>query len=507
MAQIYNKYDSDLLQSNIEYILKDVKRLRDEKIEPYISEVKAIHKICLDFFTGLKRKIYGGLALHLLIKEKDPLVKLYDEDDIVDIDVYSYTPIDDLIELCNLLHDKGFKYVRAREAVHRETYTIYVNGKSYVDITYVPKNIFAKMPFKTIDGITTIHPYFMMIDFLRITTDPFSYWRLFDQSKKAFERMSLLEKYHPLPYNALSISTSVKPENLSILNFLINYIADNNLICVGLYTYNLFLVKAKNSSKSKFTNTDTIELRKFKYIDPINYEIISDNYKEDAIKLIEILKEKYGDQITYKEYSPYFQFIGNSVNIYYNDNLVCTIYDNNKRCIPYNKVKDPVINKEIHIGTFSLVLMYIVIKIMWSRILNDDEMRIFNHQFASNLIEIRNIYYNLNPRANILSNDIFSDFKTQIRGIPLLPERERLVLGEERKKKNKAFMFSYDPVDGKLLTEEEITKIKTFIFQNSSGNPIIHKKCSILYPEVIDLNSIAKEIPKTIEEKNEEKNE
>ena len=50
---------------------------------------------------------------------------------------------------------------------------IFVNFAMYCDITYVPNNIYHRIPFVEIDEIYYVHPSFTTIDMYRIMSEPF----------------------------------------------------------------------------------------------------------------------------------------------------------------------------------------------------------------------------------------------------------------------------------------------------------------------------------------------
>ncbi len=205
---LYSENDVRLLSDNWERIMKEVEEQKYLMIEPSKEEMLNVHKIICDFVKENKRKIYGGFGLNLLIKEKNQNDVIYKPDQISDIDFYSPNPIVDLMKLCNILHAGGFK--------HQETYNITVNYLTYCDISYVPKNIYNKMPFKEIEGYTVIHPHFMWIDYLRMFTDPLiSYWRMND-NLKSFKRFCLLQKYFKFPRNDLPIEIEESKNNCKI---------------------------------------------------------------------------------------------------------------------------------------------------------------------------------------------------------------------------------------------------------------------------------------------------
>ena len=454
--------------------MAEVEKERYLVLEPSYDEMKNVHNIILDFIRSKKRKIYGGFALNALVKQKNSKDAIYKPDKIADIDFYSPKPINDLMELCNLLHEKGFKYVIGREAMHKETYSLWVNTLMYCDISYVPKNIYDRLPFRTIDGLNMIHPHFMMIDYLRMLTDPIlSYWR-FENDLKGFKRFVLLQKYYPLPYNDSSFDSIDKAKTsvqlTSIYKNIYNYLIDKKSIALlGFYAYNYFLLESglvKTKNKINFANIPY-------------YEFISSDYRNDALTLIDSLK-KIGDidetLITHAEFYPYFQFTGFSVEIYYDGELIARIYSNNRKRIPYQDVSscDFVSGKKtkdiVRLATFPTVLLYGLISLTRARTNNDNSTKDLYYAFCSQIISMRNYYLEQNNKS-ILDKTIFREFSVHGIGDTIQPDRERMMLIESKKKQNKRYMFRYEPgLDG--VKEPEVG----YVFANSSGNKIINIK-------------------------------
>ena len=138
---LFTKDDVELMDKYIDELTKKAKKKKMVLIEPYEDEIKKVSSIILKYVRENKRKIYGGYALNLLIKEKSPDDAIYSEEDIPDIDFYSPDPLNDLVKICNLLYQSGFKPVRGSEALHKETYSIRVNTQLYCDI-YMFRGIF-----------------------------------------------------------------------------------------------------------------------------------------------------------------------------------------------------------------------------------------------------------------------------------------------------------------------------------------------------------------------------
>ena len=65
--ELYNRTDLDILNANIDLILKSVQKLKDERLEPNIYEINNVRNICIEYISEHKRKLYGGLGLHYLL--------------------------------------------------------------------------------------------------------------------------------------------------------------------------------------------------------------------------------------------------------------------------------------------------------------------------------------------------------------------------------------------------------------------------------------------------------
>ncbi len=492
--ELYNRTDLDVLNVNIDLILKSVQKLKDEKIEPNIYEINNIRNICIEYISKNKRKLYGGLALHYLLQMKKAREYIYDRAEDADIDFYSPEPIEDLINLCNLFNEKGYKFVRGREAMHKETYSLYVNNRLFCNISYMPKFIYNSTPFiKYYDVnnnlINIVAPQVMAIDYLRVFTDPLgSYWRIKD--KKAFERFYLLQKYFPFEktFDELVSNKIKNSENQKkAFDIIDNYILNNdNLIIIGNNAYNIYLEESGILKSNKPLH------EKYKVITQSKYEIISTEYEKDIMILLEKLKRE-NIKIETKEYYPFFQFTGQSTDIYVDDELICKIYDSNKKSIPYQKI---IRNKKrLQIGTFNLCLMFELINLLYTKVNNKLEENKQHKIKINNLIEIRNYYLTIKNK-NILDCDIFRDLSLQYRGEVLLADRERQIIGEERKKKNKPFIFQYNPEIQQEKENNEFTN--NYIFTNTSGNQII-KYQMLKFPEHSKIENKVKQ-----EEKEEE---
>jgi hypothetical protein len=195
--------ENDDFKENYNKIISKIKKKKLEEYEPKLKEINLIYEIIIKYIKEKKRKIYGGYALDKLFTNKNKDFALYDEFDVPDIDFYSPEPLEDLIEICDRLHEAGLKDVLGQEAQHKETYSIFVNHNGpYCDISYMSNNIYCCTRYLQIDDLNIVHPWFIMIDYFRMFTDPIlSYWRL----EKHFE---ITKNTPPTTYNkTITIST------------------------------------------------------------------------------------------------------------------------------------------------------------------------------------------------------------------------------------------------------------------------------------------------------------
>ena len=476
---LYSKPDVDLIKSNIAHINAKINTARLTTFNPKYTDRQKIFSLILEYILENERKIYGGYALNKLLIDKSKQHKqhnkhnnyyIYEDDELPDIDFYSYDPNTDIINLCNKIYDIGFTKVNGREAKHKNTYSIYVNYELFCDITYVPKYIYDNIAFKTIGEtkIKYVDPHFMMIDYLKILTDPLgSGWRI----EKTYTRLEQLCSVFPLYDIKESItinSVDIQEKLDECIELIYDFIKNkNDIIVIGFYAYNYFLIKS---------NYEKLNLIDIPYI-----EIISKNCKEDYTNIYNKIKEKYPDlNITYKEYYPFFMYNGYRIEIYIENELILIIYDYDNKCIPYQtlnfidyKKNIEYSNINVNLGTFNLTLLYAQVNIIKNKIFKDRNMKLIYEKFVAHLIKMRNHYFGNTKK--LLDDVYFSDLNLNCIYPDFNPEHENLIRYEKRKENNKPSMYIYDPNKNRK-TEKD----KNFYFPNISGNEIKNTKHSKL---------------------------
>lgn len=455
---MYRDDDMEKIDKSINKIKDDASRSYKSQYEPTLKEMSDVYSAVIGYIKRKKKIAYGGFAQNILVKQKNKSDSFYEEidgvffnwPDVADIEFYSSTPIQDTMELTEELHAKGFKYVEGGEGVHSETYKIFVNFINYCDISYTPVHILNNMPTITVDGIICTHPHFMLVDAYRVLNDPMtSYWRL-DKSIKRFQKIL---RYYPIDNSLVDKKIELK-STPDVLDYIRKSIIHNSkLVVVGFYAYNYYIKKQDKKAVLK---------------DIPFYELISSNLEKDGKMILDILRGKFGDKITVKEYCLFFSFTDRRIEYYYNGHLMLRLYGNNERCTVYRHSK----KKKTYFGTFSLTLMYMFFNYFYNMINKDRFYEDTYKSLISKMMKIRDGFLK-EHNMTVVDKSPFQDFTLKCIGYPVDMMRESRLRMIEKKKEGKRMKFRYNP-SGKM------TKVPEFSFSNCSGNEILNDKNKLI---------------------------
>lgn len=443
--ELYNDEDLKTFQLNIGGIVEKVNNIVLENYAPTKSEMIAVQKIILNFARKNKRKLYGGYGLHLAITSKSPSGSFYKPKELYlkDLDIYSPEPIKDLVNLCDSLNEHGFKHIYAREATHSGSYTLEVNKRPYCDFSYVPRNIYNKIPFIEVDGCIVVSPYFMTIDYLKMFIDPILAASF--RWEKSFERYFMLQKYYPFKLSKKELDVGVVlPKN--IFSKLETFCHNNGTIIVSGYrAYNMYC----DVSKIKKQHIQRVNIPFF--------EFTSTDYENDVKRIIDLLKDD--GAVTIAEYYPFFTFTDFRTDIMVNGELVVRIFK-----ILHNLCSAYVKYDNILFGTFHFNIRMCIINAIMERVNDNRSMEQHHYDMVSHMIQMRKYYMDGTDRT-MFSDTVFKDFTVNCVGFT---QNDKIDKDDEFKKK-KRITFKYTPME----TTIDVTK---WIFPNSSGNKIHNPK-------------------------------
>jgi hypothetical protein len=456
--ELYSKADVELVDEKIGDITKQIEINRMNTFDPTWKTLMEVFDVIFKYIKTHKRKIYGGYAQNKLVVNKSPKDAFYTDDVLPDIDYYTPDPLNDIKGICDELF-KTFPSAReiiGKEALHSETYTIHFNNAKVCDISYVPTNIFHKIPFTELDGLQYVSPSFMYIDMFRAFTDP--YFSGDFRWKKVFDRLYIINKNFPfnkatspLP-SAYAIKKDVEIKVIELSKHVEEFFKDkSSIIVVGQYAYNALLNE---------TNLAKTRPKIFKQIEHPFYQLISTNYIEDSIELYKTLK-LLSDKITFKEYYPLWVFTGYNIIIYYDNFPIVHITSHNDRCSQVRTIKQD--KATVQIGCFDLIFLYNLISGFKSKVTSNTDKFHYHNIMTSHLIEIRNDYFK-HSKKTLLDNTLFQSFIVECTGPTHDPKTETLIRRQKKYEAGKMVVFSYKPASP--------SKIPDYKFANTSGNEI-----------------------------------
>lgn len=465
---LFDKNEIALFNDNIDRIEKKILDRRNTVLLPTLKTKKDMEKIVFDFVKKYKRKIYGGYAANMIIIQKNKEDGFYDLDsELADIDFYSPEPIEDAMRLANIFQKNGYPNVIAKQAFHEGTYKVAVDFTEIADISYVPKNIYHRMPFVEVNGVNYVAPSFIMIDMFRMITDPLASGM--NRWKKTIPRIHLLQKHYPF-----NKATSKLPDKKSmkgaepILKDIFDFAKNKeSIILFGDYVYNCLLFESGILNKNN------------KIFQPVNiteYHLVSTNYKDDAKEIYEQLKTKYED-ITIIEYYPFMDILSYSCTIQYKEQNVVSIFHYNKKCVPVKTIPSRIFtngnmkidtSSKVQIAAFDYNFLLNMILTFRNRVTKDPSYQ-YQNIMTSHLIALRSYFFKTSKK-NMLDDTLFEQFIVDCVGETVDTMREVFVTRHEKFKQKKLALWKYTPENG--IKEPE----STFRFPNASGNFIRNAK-------------------------------
>lgn len=477
--QVFQDYytldDYEDVLTKLPAIIEEAKRRAGEVIEPTVHEKNQVMKIIRGFIRERRRKVYGGMAINETIKAVNPEDAIYDDYNFSDIEFYSPVPKKDLVDLTNLLYERGFKFPAGREAQHDESFTIFVNFHKYCDITFVPNRVYGGIKTIEIDGISYVDPHFIFIDQLRIVNQPLTaadfLW------EKTFKRMYKLLKNYPLEYFDKSIRIDKpSPEITHLISeikgqFLTDTANQNNCLISGFEAYNFYIRHAQQDrTVEQMARVAHGAKRLPSFLTNVPFlELVSVNYRETVEGLYGFIRALVKDpsKVTLREYLPLFQFTGYSVFIDYEGVPVARVFDVTGFCVPNIRT-----TRGYMYVSFQYILMVMLISKFRAHLDKEREMY-FNYGIAvSNLVVARNDFLN-KKGIGVINNTVFDEFRISCIGATTdFMHSSRLRVREKRLKGRR--QFTYTPEEFFAQSKESQDRFDPLkpSFANTSGKEV-----------------------------------
>lgn len=475
----YTGNDYEDIMKQLPEIIEEASRRAGEILEPTVHEKTEVMGVIRDFIRDRKRKVYGGTAINEAIKIRNPEDAIYDDYNFSDIEFYSPTPKKDVVDLTNILYEKGYKCPYGREANHEETFTIIVNFQLYCDISYVPTRVYNGIKTIVIDGIHYVDPHFILIDQLRILNQPLTAAAF--RWEKTFKRMYRLLKNYPLEYFDKTIQMD-RPDNTikQLINeiknqFLANSPHGEKCLISGYDAYNFYIRHAqqdRNVEQMARTTYGADRINTFTTIVPY-LDLISVDYHDSVENMYYYLRNTVPDssKLSLREFHPLFQFVGHSVFIDYDGKPLVRITDSTGFCVPNIRT-----TRGYMYVSYQYILMVMLIN-KFRSYLDSDQQTYYNYSVAvSNLVSARNNYLN-SRKLGVINNTVFGEFRVSCVGETFdFMHSSRKRQRDQRQKGKKSFYYS--PTEFFAQSQEIQDRFDPLrqSFKNASGNPITNPK-------------------------------
>ena len=469
---LYRPEDISAISDKMNNIMEDANKHARDVIEPTYKEYLTIFSIISNYIKKHKRIVYGGIALNEMLKEKKPEDVIYKEYSINDIEIYSFDPVSDIKAICDILYEKKFPYIEGKEADHPGTFTIFVNFEKYCDSTYVPRIIYNNMNTIMVNGYTVIHPLYIIIDSIRVYSDPLTSYRRLD---KTFIRTNKLLSVSSFKANQGIIKenttyTYIIQELLPKINTLQNCIFVDDIA----YNYYMSQITKKEDSESSLQSKNNRTISNDKVESHIG--IIVSKFEKNANLiyniLIDIIAKKdinFKEHLKIEEYNPFFQYWDHRIIIYYHNQPILTMYKHNYKCLQYQEIEK--YETKIKISNFTGTLLNYLFNYNYNAIFKKSYVDI-EHRIG-NLINAKNTYLSKN-KLTVIDQSPFIEFQINCIGDTIDSKRSHFLLIQKRLDKSLPVVYRYKPdSDNNSLSEE-------YRFPNEAGTLITNDKNKII---------------------------
>jgi len=316
------------------------------------------YHIVKDFIIKKGLKVYGGAAINMYLPHKN---KIYGPYTVPDYDVYSPTPWKDAVELADLLHSKGFKYVNVRGGIHKGTYKVSVNFWEVADISYMPPDMYNRMETRKFKGFRVVSSVILLKNMYEELSLPYGEVKRWS---KVSARQKLLMKWaNPIRKNLkcskdifMDGKVELEPYFLTLLENVAHFLHDKKLLLTGPQAYNMYMAVGGARRRVAIKH----------------YEALSENAHTDVQELLSQLLPLVDDPknlviTSYYDASLSYNNMRYGLYVKLGDNLtlLCYLYQLTE-CTPYRKIA----------GNYIVSIDYMYLLLYGAMSLGEDPKRI-----------------------------------------------------------------------------------------------------------------------------------
>lgn len=233
------------MSNNNSSINKIVKEIEIKKLKELYNEFNVVIELISKFIIKKKLILYGGFVINLILPKKH---RFYKEYTINDYDCFSKNPIKDSFELAKEIKKSGFKYIKIKRAIHKNTYKISVFGKQFFDITFLDESVY-NILLKYINTNNNKLKYYKD-KYKIIPVDIIKQNLYFELARpiqsgfrweKIYSRLDLVNKFYPTDKNNKILKCiPIKETYLIAIKYILEYIKLNKIPIIDSYSIKLY---------------------------------------------------------------------------------------------------------------------------------------------------------------------------------------------------------------------------------------------------------------------------
>lgn len=314
------------------------------------SIIKAID-IVKSFIIDNGLIVYGGTGLDYALRLHGD--KIYPDEmlAIPDLDFYSPKNVEHSYNLADLLYKEGFTEVRAINAEHMLTMRVDMIDNHFIaDITYIPPEIFKKLPYLEYNGMKIIHPLFQRIDIhssLAFPYDNVPREVIFQRWSKDIKRFNKMNKHYPVQV----VGDAIPTRTMIVGNELRHYVLSGFLAYAILYNEYVKSMKRFNVEPLKDIIATNLSINDKITFDTIDQKVEIMHFKPDK------LREEI-ELIDVHKYEAYSNMIPARIEGTLPTGGTAVIYSTNDRLMSVNSIKQE--NHSIRIVNIQYLLKHFI---------------------------------------------------------------------------------------------------------------------------------------------------
>lgn len=165
----------------------EIEKLEYQKYNKYFTQA-------VQFLKKEKVLMYGGNAINDLMPKK---LKFYEEQSLPDIDIFAVNAEQVAIRIVKKFQKMGYTYSGYNEALHENTFKVFVEGMQILDITDISPSLYKKLSIGKVKGehgLYIANPEFLRMTLHMLMAHPFNAYRW----PKVYKRLVYFYKTFPM---------------------------------------------------------------------------------------------------------------------------------------------------------------------------------------------------------------------------------------------------------------------------------------------------------------------